>query len=648
MATSNDTAHALAECSNRGTCDRSTGECRCSSGFEGHACERSACPGDCSGNGVCMSLRSFASSQGTTYSDPWDADKLFGCVCDETHEGHDCSVALCPYGRDPLDATGSLEVQVFHCDATGGTISFGLGGYYSDAVSVNATTDELAQALEAIPLVYEGGIAASLTSGATICSAGSSVALSVTFTRNFGDVDNLALSTSGLTGGSITAYYDGAVEPLTSTASVRGSVFQAQCSARGVCDDASGVCECVFPFVSSDGDGNPGTRGDCGAATAALTGCLTDSSGAECGGHGVCSGDPTYRCTCAEGFTGAACVLRTCPVGLSWFDAPSAASDAHNTLAECSDRGACDRATGECRCADGFEGAACERMSCPRSEWSATPCSGHGRCLSMRELAQAATDNGDPSTFEYGAVANDPLTWDADKVYGCACDDGWQGHDCSLRTCPVGHDPMVPGDAEVQLLVCTATSGTFRLSFRSVLGDVPCTDSLPTTASADDIKTALESLETIGTVDVSLIDTATSGGAASTACSAGGDTVISVRFVTDLGDVPNLKVDVSTLSGGSIAVYSDGSAYTANLYTVTSVAGTTVPEVCSNRGVCDTALGICNCFSGFGSSDGTNSPGSIPNCGAKQTVVKPDAGYLEQLLNRIRTASEAVSSVLTR
>lgn len=53
----------------------------------------------------------------------------------------------------------------------------------------------------------------------------------------------------------------------------------------------------------------------------------------------------------------------------------------------------------------------------------------------------------------------------------------------------------------------------------------------------------------MGTVQVSLIDTATNGGAAATACSAGGDTVVSIRFVTDHGDLPNLRVDVASLSG---------------------------------------------------------------------------------------------------
>ena len=33
-------AHALAECSNMGLCDRATGKCRCFAGFEGEACQR--------------------------------------------------------------------------------------------------------------------------------------------------------------------------------------------------------------------------------------------------------------------------------------------------------------------------------------------------------------------------------------------------------------------------------------------------------------------------------------------------------------------------------------------------------------------------------------------------------------------------------
>ena len=42
-ATAVDFAHAhFSVCSNRGTCDYNTGECRCQAGFEGRACQRRA------------------------------------------------------------------------------------------------------------------------------------------------------------------------------------------------------------------------------------------------------------------------------------------------------------------------------------------------------------------------------------------------------------------------------------------------------------------------------------------------------------------------------------------------------------------------------------------------------------------------------
>lgn len=41
IAAEDDKAHLPAECSNRGTCDHSTGLCACMTGYEGLACERS-------------------------------------------------------------------------------------------------------------------------------------------------------------------------------------------------------------------------------------------------------------------------------------------------------------------------------------------------------------------------------------------------------------------------------------------------------------------------------------------------------------------------------------------------------------------------------------------------------------------------------
>jgi hypothetical protein len=55
-------AHAYAECSNMGTCNRKTGKCQCFDGFTGEGCQRSICPKDCSGHGQCLSMKELARS----------------------------------------------------------------------------------------------------------------------------------------------------------------------------------------------------------------------------------------------------------------------------------------------------------------------------------------------------------------------------------------------------------------------------------------------------------------------------------------------------------------------------------------------------------------------------------------------------------
>jgi hypothetical protein len=57
---------------------------------------------------------------------------------------------------------------------------------------------------------------------------------------------------------------------------------------------------------------------------------------------------------------GATCKSMKCPSGIAWSDYATATDTAH-AMAECSNMGLCDRTTGACRCASGFEGVACER-----------------------------------------------------------------------------------------------------------------------------------------------------------------------------------------------------------------------------------------------------------------------------------------------
>merc|ERR1719240_162380 len=90
-ATADNKAHMMVECSNKGLCDRKTGECKCFDNYDGKACERTVCPNNCNGRGRCVTQEQLAYEASKTYSEPWDSLKHVGCVCDLGARGPDCS-----------------------------------------------------------------------------------------------------------------------------------------------------------------------------------------------------------------------------------------------------------------------------------------------------------------------------------------------------------------------------------------------------------------------------------------------------------------------------------------------------------------------------------------------------------------------------
>ncbi|GMF43063.1 unnamed protein product [Phytophthora fragariaefolia] len=164
-----------------------------------------------------------------------------------------------------------------------------------------------------------------------------------------------------------------------------------------------------------------------------------------CSGNGVC--DKTLRCTCHQGFFGYDCSLQYCPVGKAW-GVIIGVNDAHGPE-ECSGRGTCIYTSGSCSCQSGFTGPACQYTQCLDS------CSDHGKCISMKTLAQnevISRDLYDRDVFVYEQL------WDFDILHGCQCDEGFHGASCSLKDCPFGDDPLTTGQVnEVQLLQCLST-----------------------------------------------------------------------------------------------------------------------------------------------------------------------------------------------
>ena len=85
------------------------------------------CPGydtnlRCSGHGRCMTMSEYASNlddivlmHSTTYTNNWDSYNSWGCVCDPSYTGYDCSIRQCPFGDDPGTDNSAREVQLIDC-----------------------------------------------------------------------------------------------------------------------------------------------------------------------------------------------------------------------------------------------------------------------------------------------------------------------------------------------------------------------------------------------------------------------------------------------------------------------------------------------------------------------------------------------------
>lgn len=179
-----------------------------------------------------------------------------------------------------------------------------------------------------------------------------------------------------------------------------------------------------------------------------------------CNGHGRCN-YITSSCVCDSGWGASTdialyrspdCSQRTCPAGKAWGDVPTSATKAHH-LMECSNKGLCNRETGECECYSGYSGPACNRVKCPND------CSGHGLCFSMKDMAKLSRALPLGPNVVYG-INNNNEAWDDESIYGCVCDSSWPvglgsgqkqvpewfGPDCSMKHCPGGDDPRTSWD----------------------------------------------------------------------------------------------------------------------------------------------------------------------------------------------------------
>lgn len=743
--TTGDVHDREVECAGVGDCDRQTGKCACRAGFEGDACERLGCPRACSDHGRCISMRAAAEGfdgfklvvPPTDYN-AWDADRIFGCQCDAGWTGPACAEPECPTGHDPLVTTvGGVPIQSEQQTLTCACPN----GCTSGSFLVNFAGRTTSIAYNAVALRSQESAAAARGSGfftgeslqsrlaelrdwptfrtvtfqggrLTACETPGPNIITVQFLNSAGNVPQMEPATGSLRDGG------GAVASVLGLTNIEGTTSRETCSKRGACN--AGACQCEAGFFTSNGDNGPGVISDCGSTTSIITGLTTAVAAcprANCNGHGVCAGPATYRCTCFTGWSGYGCELATCPKGPAWFDEPAVDGTAHKML-PCSNAGTCDTEKGRCDCESGFTGGACQHLQCPSASVS-TICSGHGLCMSLREMAAIGRFNGDyigsnevqtitcaltagsftltdayyetiPISFMATAAAvkaalealpsitkvkvrshpytapticsaggtditvefelehgDQPLLladatagtgtvtvtetvkgsrptygedfvggaqWDADGITSCVCDGygsgnrtdvvngdwgAWTGVGCTIRTCPTGINPAGNRDRmafEVQRLSCSATGGSFTLTFRSVTSRPIRWD-----GNVIDLQLALEELGTVGSLQVKEV----SGWAGvGRICGTGvAPAVTDITFLTELGDIPLLVVDPYLLDSPSIAL-------------TEHVKGWGQLKQCANKGRCSTDDGVCECQAYWYSSNGLGQPGRRGDCGA--------------------------------
>jgi hypothetical protein len=336
---------------------------------------------------------------------------------------------------------------------------------------------------------------------------------------------------------------------------------------------------------------------------------------AECYGNGRCLGlEGNWVCDCYNGYEGD-CQKISCPKGRAWWNEPIVDNIAHDIYVECSGIGTCDYLTGTCKCKYGYEGSACQRSSCPGDSRLGLVCNGKDRCVSMRQLGQHhLNSDGSPSPVYYGSNPNDPLTWDADMIYGCLPDEyGWyetgqynitsgSNNLANEYHCPVGFNRRLSDNIHqqanfsslftIQQVVCSAFKGYFQFDFRGSL-----TTPIYANASETKLKNILQNVPAIGQVKISMSH--------DRLCSDTERYHTNITFLHQLGSLPLLKVVNNNLRGFENRV-------TVEL--IQQGSDKSLME-CSGHGECNRRTGECKCWKDYGPSDGLGNQGTHNDCG---------------------------------
>jgi hypothetical protein len=341
--------HKYMECSGKGICDRSVGECECFEGYGGKGCQRTTCPNDCSGHGTCEYIDelTFGSTPGeyhaakpanfsmglskgamtfASISESWDSMKSMACVCDAGYIDVDCSRRMCPKGNDifdtRLDTSDGLKYQVQNITlVAAGPFGNGTGAKYGEFANRSFAltfVSTLNESYTTIPIVI-GDELMSPAQG-DFSSLASYNAFEATIKAALENLPNGVIDTVsvGVNFGSAYSDYDDnwAQWLLNIKVTFTGAVVAGpqnflipevdECLA-GCTPKITGLNLVSVQDTFASGDVTYGTAGTYSRVEEMER---ADYNNYECGRRGKCDYD-SGMCECFEGYTGLACGTQT-------------------------------------------------------------------------------------------------------------------------------------------------------------------------------------------------------------------------------------------------------------------------------------------------------------------------------------------------